>query len=185
MRRNGKDTLVLDMNWQPVSFCSWQDAVRMIWKGSAGVVKEDESGKVLHSPSFEIGMPRVIRVRNAWVKRKREKVPFSRRNVLIRDERICQYCGREVSLSEFQLDHVIPRSRGGLSTWENLVTSCMRCNRRKANRLPSEAGMSLLNTPVEPSVNDVKFTFKLHIEKIRKEWKEWSSWLYWNIELDK
>jgi 5-methylcytosine-specific restriction endonuclease McrA len=179
------DVLILDMNYRPVGFASWQDAVKNIWKDRAVVIKEDEDGKMLHSPSFEMGMPRVIRVRNAWVKRRKTSVPFSRRNLYVRDSGECQYCGRHLKLDEYTLDHVVPRSQGGISSWANMVLSCMRCNKRKAGQTPEQAGMPLLQRPIVPKVDDPKYNFKLHIRKLRPEWKEWENFLYWNIELDK
>jgi 5-methylcytosine-specific restriction endonuclease McrA len=178
------DVLILDMNYRPVDFCTWQDAIKNIWKDRAIVVKEDESGKVLHSPNFEVGMPRVIRVRNAWVKRRKTSVPFSRRNIYVRDGGECQYCQRHLSTNEYTLDHVIPRSQGGVSSWGNMVLCCVRCNKHKAGRTPEQAGMPLLRKPVVPKVDDPAYNFKLHIRKLRPEWKEWASWLYWNAELE-
>jgi 5-methylcytosine-specific restriction endonuclease McrA len=186
------DTLVLDMNWQPVDFCTWKHAVKLWAKDRAVIVKDDELGKLLRSPSFEMGMPRVIRVRNAWVKRKRTSVPCTRRNVYLRDNAQCQYCGNVLRPNEFTLDHVVPRSRGGLSTWDNIVLCCGPCNHTKQDRLPHEAHddkglvMKLLRMPVAPKVNDPKFNFKLHVgKKIRNEWKDYAPWLYWNVELEK
>lgn len=178
------DVLVLDSNYRPVGFKSWQDAVKNVWEDRAIVVKEDESGKVLRSPSFEMGMPRVIRVKNAWMKRRKTAVPFSRRNIYIRDNGECQYCGKHLALSEYTLDHVKPRSQGGISSWTNLVLSCTRCNKHKAGQTPEQAGMPLLQKPVAPKMDDPKYNFKLRIRKLRPEWKEWESWLYYNIELD-
>jgi len=178
------DVLVLDSNYRPIGFKSWQDAVKNVWEDRAIVIKEDESGKKLHSPSFEMGMPRVIRVRNAWVKRKKTAVPFSRRNIYIRDNGECQYCGKHLKTDEYTLDHVIPRSQGGVSSWANLVLSCVRCNKHKAGQTPQQAHMPLLNKPVVPKVDDPKYNFKLHIRTLRPEWKEWADWLYWNIEID-
>ena len=179
------DCLVLDMNWEPVGFCSWQNAVKLWRKDRAKVIKEDEGGKVLHSPFFEMGMPRVIVVRNAWTRRKRQAVPCTRRNLLVRDNAECQYCGRVVSTHEYTQDHIIPQCQGGKSTWTNLVVCCMKCNKSKAGRTPQQAGMTLLSKPVEPKANDPKYNFKLHINKMRPEWKEWESWLYWNAVIDK
>lgn len=179
------DTLVLDSNWTPVGFVSWERAVKLWYEDRAKIVKEDEQGRILHSQSFEMGMPRVIVVRNAWVKRKRLSVPCSRRNILVRDNSECQYCGRVLHLDDFTLDHVVPRSKGGLSTWENLVAACIRCNKYKAGHTLQESGMKLLRQPLEPKANDPRFNFKLHINKLRPEWKEWSSWLYYNVVLDK
>lgn len=179
------DTLVLDMNWQPVGFCSWQNAVKLWYEGRAQVIKEDEAGRVLRSPSFTMGMPRVIVVRNAWTRRRRQAVPFSRRNIAVRDDSTCQYCGKILHTHQYTLDHVLPRSQGGVSSWTNLVLACIRCNKYKAGQTPEQAGMTLLKKPVEPKSDDPKYNFKLHIRHVRAEWKEWSSWLYWNIELDR
>ena len=184
------DVLVLDMNYRPVDFKPWQEAVKNIYEGRAETVVEDASGQKLRAGRnsageiFEMGMPRVIRVHNAWVKRKKHSVPFSRRNIYTRDGGECQYCGKDLQKSEYQLEHVVPRSRGGKSTWTNIVCACLRCNKRKNNMTPAEAGMKLLKVPVEPKSDDPKYNFKLHIRKMRPEWKQWESWLYWNIELD-
>jgi 5-methylcytosine-specific restriction endonuclease McrA len=178
------DTLVLDMNWQPTGFCTWQNAVKLLWEGRAEVVKEDEAGRVLRSPSFTMGMPRVIVVRNAWTKRRRQAVPFSRRNIAVRDNSTCQYCGKLLQTKQYTMDHVIPRSQGGVSSWTNLVLACIRCNKYKSGSTPEQAGMTLIKQPVEPKANDAKYNFKLHIKTIRPEWKQWSSWLYWNLVLD-
>lgn len=178
------DTLVLDMNWKPVGFCSWQNAVKLVWEERAQIVREDEAGRVLRSPSFSMGMPRVIVVRNAWSRRKKQAVPFSRRNIAIRDNSECQYCGKVLQTAQYTMDHVVPRSQGGLSTWVNLVLACMRCNKYKAGCTPAQAGMKLLQVPAEPKHDDPKYNFKLHIRKMRPEWKDWESWLYWHITLE-
>jgi 5-methylcytosine-specific restriction endonuclease McrA len=180
-----EDCLILDSNWQPQSFCSWKDAMRLTYKGRAKVIKEDEAGGKLHSSTYEFGMPRVIVVRNAWVRRKREAVPMNRRNILLRDDHECQYCGHELTPSTFTLDHVIPRSQGGESTWTNLVAACVRCNKDKAGQTPKQAGVKLLKAPVEPKPTDPRFNFKLHVRSLRPEWKEFSSWLYYHVVLEK
>lgn len=179
------ECLVLDSNWTPVGFVGWQRAVKLWYEDRAKIIKEDESGKILHSQSFEMGMPRVIVVRNAWTKRQRLSVPCSRRNIAIRDNSECQYCGKVLHTHEYTLDHVVPRSRGGLSEWTNLVLACIRCNKNKAGHTLKESGLHLLSIPTEPKASDPRFNFKLHINKLRPEWKEWSSWLYWNVVLDK
>ncbi len=194
------DTLVLDMNWQPVGFTTWQNAVKLVWEERAQVVKEDEAGRILRSPSFSMGMPRVIVVRNAWTKRRRQAVPFSRRNIAVRDNSECQYtgrweenggsrywvpCGEILHTHQYTLDHVIPRSQGGVSSWTNLVLACVACNKAKAGRTPQQARMQLRSKPTEPSTSDPKYNFKLHIKNVRNEWREYADWLYWNLVLDK
>src|SRR6185369_15497990 len=105
----GSDTLVLDMTGTPVGFVSWQRAVKLYWEDRAIILDED-ANRILHSPSFEMNMPTVIR-------RKNSVVPFSRRNIAVRDNSECQYCGKLLKTHEYTLDHVVPRSQGGLSTW--------------------------------------------------------------------
>jgi 5-methylcytosine-specific restriction endonuclease McrA len=178
------DTLVLDSNWTPVGFVSWERAVKLWYEDRAKIIKEDEAGKILRSQSFEMGMPRVIVVKNSWARRQRLAVPCSRRNIAVRDNSECQYCGKVLETHEYTLDHVVPRSKGGLSTWVNLVLACVRCNKNKGQRSLKDSGMTLLSTPVAPKPSDPRFNFKLHITKLRPEWKEWSSWLYWNVTLD-
>jgi len=189
------DVLVLDMNYRPSGFTSVRRAMKNIYEKRADVIAVDHdstkvvrAGRVSADPdaarSFEMGMPRVIRVHNAWVRRKKQSVPMTRRNIYTRDEGECQYCGKELALNNYTLDHVKPRVQGGLSSWTNLVTACQRCNKRKAGQTPEQAGMRLLSKPLEPKVDDPKYNFKLHIKHLRPEWKEWADWLYWNIELE-
>lgn|SRR5208337_659873 len=180
------DTLVLDMTGMPIGFVGWQKAVKLIWEDRATILGEDEE-RILHSPSFEMNMPTVIRAKN-WVRRRRKTaVPFSRRNVAIRDNSECQYCGKLLHLPEYTLDHVVPRCLGGTSKWTNLVLSCIRCNKHKSGNIPEQAGMHLRRTPFEPKPDDPKYNFKLRIKKMHPTWKPWvdGGWLYWNIELDK
>jgi 5-methylcytosine-specific restriction endonuclease McrA len=179
-----QDCLVLDSNWKPQSFCHWTNAIKLIWEGRAEVVKEDEAGRILRSPSLSMGMPRVIVVKNAWTRRKKQSVPFSRRNVAVRDNSRCQYCGKVLQTQQYTLDHVVPRCNGGVSSWTNLVLACVRCNKSKSGCTLAEAGMKLLKTPIEPKADDPKYNFKLHVTRMRPEWKEWTSWLYWNATLE-
>lgn len=182
----GSDTLVLDMTGTPVGFVSWQRAVKLYWEDRAIILDEDAE-RILHSPSFEMNMPTVIRAKN-WVRRRKKSVvPFSRRNIATRDNSECQYCGKLLKTHEYTLDHVVPRSQGGLSTWVNLVLACLKCNKYKAGCTPAEAGMRLRKQPVEPKPDDPKYNFKLRIKKMHPSWKPWvdGGWLYWNIELDK
>jgi 5-methylcytosine-specific restriction endonuclease McrA len=187
-----QDCLILDSNWEPQSFCHWTDAMRLIYKGRAQVIKEDEGGRVLRSTSFTYGMPRVIVVKGRWTKRKRLSVPFSRRNIAIRDNSTCQYCGDVLQTHEYTLEHVIPKSQGGKAVWTNIVLACISCNSSKAGLTPAQAGMYLLSQPMEPKRDDPRFNFKLKVSKLRPEWVDWkhlihsekASWSYWNVELD-
>jgi 5-methylcytosine-specific restriction endonuclease McrA len=177
------DTLVLDTQGFPVAFVSWQRATCLYFQDRATVVTEDAE-RVLRSPSFEMGMPRVIRLKNHISRKLRLKIPMTRRNIAIRDNSSCQYCGVVMETSDYTIDHVVPRARGGKSEWENLALACVSCNRQKSDALPNEVGLSLRQKPYEPNQFDPRFNFRLHIKVLRPEWKDYASYLYWNVELD-
>lgn len=103
---------------------------------------------------YEIQVPRVIRLLT-YDRIPKDGVKFNRRNILARDSFRCQYCGKQFSANQLTLDHVVPRSRGGSTTWENVVAACVRCNLRKGDRTPSEAGMRLIRQPRRPDRNPV------------------------------
>jgi 5-methylcytosine-specific restriction endonuclease McrA len=177
------DTLVLDTSGFPVQVMSWMDVMTLYSKNRVVVIESDPN-RILHSPSFEMEMPVVVQLKNNFARRQRREVPFSRRNVAIRDHSKCQYCARLLRTNEYTYDHVMPQSRGGRSTWKNMVLCCVSCNSFKANRTPEEAGMSLLTKPVRPDVSDKRFQFRLSIKRIKPAWKPWAAWLYWNVTLD-
>ncbi len=112
----------------------------------------------------------------------RQTVKFNRRNLFARDGNRCQYCGKKHSTSELSLDHIIPRSRGGRATWNNIVCACLRCNVRKGGRTPREAGMNLIREPVEPRTSPV-VSLKLSHRKYRS-WKAFLDNAYWSVELE-
>lgn len=177
------DTLVLDTLGFPVAFVPWRRAVNLQWQDRAVVVTEDAK-RILRSPSFEMGMPRVIKLRNHISRKLRLKVPMTRRNIAIRDNSSCQYCGLVLETADHTIDHIVPRARGGSSVWTNLVLACAQCNKRKSDRTPQEAGLALRQKPVEPSPFDPRFNFRLHIHTLRPEWSDYKSYLYWNVELE-
>ena len=178
------DTLVLDVQGFPVAFVSWNRAVNLMWQNRAVVVSEDAKA-ILHSQSFEMGMPRVVKLKNHISRKLRLKVPMTRRNIAIRDNSSCQYCGLLLETKDYTMDHVLPRSRGGMSTWKNLVLACVHCNKRKSDCLPHEVGLTLRQRPTEPNQFDPRFNFRLHIKVLRPEWKDYASYIYWNLILDK
>jgi 5-methylcytosine-specific restriction endonuclease McrA len=107
---------------------------------------EEHNGHILHSQKLSIHAPSVIRL-TEYIHIPFERRSLSRKNILLRDHSTCQYCGRQYPPSELTLDHVLPRSRGGESAWDNLVACCKRCNHKKGNRTPEESGMHLLRRP--------------------------------------
>ncbi len=114
---------------------------------------EKQTGEdYLQAVNFEIQVPRIVRL-TRYDKLPKSTVRFNRKNLFARDNHQCQYCGQTRPLSQLSLDHVVPRSLGGRTTWENIVCSCMKCNSRKGGRTPSQAGMALLSKPVKPRSN--------------------------------
>ena len=136
--------LVLNASFEPINVCTARRAVVLILKGVANA--EESSADWLHSSRFSMPMPSVIRLIE-YIHIPFERRSLSRKNILLRDHSTCQYCGTQYPPSELTLDHVLPRSRGGESAWDNLVACCKRCNHRKGNRTPEESGMHLLRRP--------------------------------------
>ena len=143
-------TLLLTFGYEPVRAISWQRAVMLLYLEKAEVVA-DYTGRALHSPRIVMAMPAVIRLRHFIRPSRRVRVPFSRRNIYLRDEWTCQYCGDRPAIRQLTLDHVMPRSRGGPTSWTNVVTACRGCNSTKASRTPIEAGMALKVRPARPT----------------------------------
>ncbi len=127
--------LVLNASYEPINICGARRALVLVLKGIART--EEEHGLTLHAQRCRVAMPSVIRLLE-YRRIPHQTRALSRKNILLRDRNTCQYCGVVLPSSELTLDHVQPRSRGGNSTWENLVACCHTCNRRKGNRLLTE-----------------------------------------------
>jgi 5-methylcytosine-specific restriction endonuclease McrA len=140
-------TLLLSPYYLPIKILRWQDAVKMRYEGTADVVAEYEDE--ISSPSVTWKMPAVMRLR-AMPRGQKRGVKFSRQNVYQRDGYRCQYCGNRFPIAALSYDHVVPRSAGGRTEWNNIVTSCKGCNTRKANHSCDDAGMWPLKAPVRP-----------------------------------
>ena len=136
--------LVLNASYEPINVCAARRAIVLVLKGVA--MTEEENGHFLHAARFAVRVPSVIRLLE-YRRIPHQSRALSRKNILLRDRNTCQYCSATLASGELTLDHVIPRSRGGLSTWENLVACCHPCNRRKGNQLPHEANMKPTREP--------------------------------------
>jgi 5-methylcytosine-specific restriction endonuclease McrA len=136
--------LVLNASYEPINVCAARRAIVLVLKGVA--MTEEENGHHLHAARFALRVPSVIRLLE-YRRIPHQTRALSRKNILLRDRNTCQYCAEVSPSGELTLDHVIPRSRGGASTWENLVACCHSCNRRKGNQHPGEAGMKLMREP--------------------------------------
>ncbi|MEM6279823.1 MAG: HNH endonuclease [Verrucomicrobiota bacterium] len=164
-----RQVLVLNRLWQPVNICGVKRAISLLFVGHAQVVDTDpeagfqthdaeswmelsaiyEGNDLLHSVTHQIRVPSII-VLSHYDRIPKQDVKFCRQTVFERDKFTCQYCGKQFENHELNLDHVIPREKGGETTWENVVCSCIRCNTRKANKLPAQANMLPLNEPRKP-----------------------------------
>jgi len=129
---------------------------------------------------FPLLVPRIIRVLT-FSKLPRREVKFNRRNIFARDRNSCQYCGKRFSTSELSIDHVIPRSQGGTTCWENVVCACLDCNVRKGGQTPAQASVRLMKNPVKPHRNP-GVTLRLRDERY-SSWKQFLDAAYWDVEL--
>lgn len=193
--------LVLNRLWQAVNTCTVRRAFALLYQGHAQVVSHDpidrfathdfsswsdlsrnrpEEDEMIRGSSIRVRIPRVI-VLVLFDRLPKKEIKFTRHNVYERDRFTCQYCGEKHEPQDLNLDHVIPRDKGGLTTWENVVCSCIPCNTRKANRLPHQAGMKLIRTPRKP-----KWRPFVHLTpgcSFHESWKHFVDVAYWNVEL--
>jgi len=146
--------LVLNASFEPLSLISVQRAVVLLLREKAEAIENDIS-RFLHAERFSLPVPLVIRLVHYVPIPRRLKVPLTRKTLLSRDEYICQFCGTTVG--PLTVDHVMPRSRGGATSWENCVAACLRCNHRKGNKTPEEAGMLLRKKPARPDFTHMAF----------------------------
>jgi 5-methylcytosine-specific restriction endonuclease McrA len=140
--------LVLNVTYEPLSVIPVARAVHLLLSSRAELIEASDA--VLRSASLELPVPVVIRLLNFVRVPHNLPLPLSRRALLLRDNYTCQYCGEQPGRELLTIDHVLPRSRGGRTEWENVVAACAPCNRRKSNRTPDEANMKLLNNPHRP-----------------------------------
>ena len=143
-------TLVLNASYEPINVISARRALTLVMCGKAHV--EAPSGHFVRTPKMSIQVPSVVRLL-VYRRMPRLNRAVSRKSVMMRDRFTCQYCHRQFDAKKLTLDHVIPRSRGGGSTWENLVAACYACNNRKRDRTPSEAGMALQRKPAAMGIH--------------------------------
>jgi len=164
-----RDTLLLDQGYQPLRVIPWQRALCMHFVGKVEVVSQHTWE--VRSVSLRYPAPAVVRLLRT-VKVRPLYVRFSRENVYLRDGHQCQYCGKPCRNDELTLDHILPRSRGGRTTWKNIVTACVECNRIKGRATPDEAAMPLRNEPHRPRWLAPR-VFQLGEEKLPDAWLDW------------
>jgi 5-methylcytosine-specific restriction endonuclease McrA len=180
---NAFPALVLNADFQPLSYFplslwSWHESIKAVVSNRVNVVSEYE--QEIHSPSFSLRLPSVISLKEYIVAQRQPA--FTRFNVFLRDRFACQYCGSTLPSHELTFDHVIPRSRGGRTTWENVVAACSPCNLRKGGRMPYHAGMIPVRIPVRPSSHALQSNGRHFPPNFLHE--SWRDFLYWDTELD-
>lgn len=172
--------LVLNADFRPLSYFPlslwcWQDAIKAVFLDRVNIVSEYD--RAVHSPSFEMKLPSVVSLKS-YIKPALYPA-FTRFNVFLRDRFECQYCGDGQDLT---FDHVVPRSRGGQTTWENVVAACSPCNLRKGGRMPTRADMHPSQKPYRPTIHDLHRNGRAFPPNYLHE--SWMDYLYWDTELE-
>ena len=165
------------LNYFPLSLWSWQDAVKAVCLDRVTIVSEYDYS--ISSPSMEMKLPSVIALKE-YVPQVRNPA-FTRFNVFLRDRFTCQYCGTGHAAADLTFDHVVPRSRGGRTTWQNVVAACSPCNLRKANLLPEQYGMTPLSKPAAANIWQLQENGRGFPPNYLHE--SWRDYLYWDTEL--
>jgi len=163
------------LSYYPLSLWSWQDAIKAVFLDRVNIVAEYDFK--VSSPSFAMPLPSVVSLKS-YV-RPSSTPAFTRFNVFLRDKFECQYCGQKTELT---FDHVIPRSKGGITSWQNVCAACSPCNLRKGNKLPKEIGMFPRQKPHIPTVEGLHKNGRLFPPNHLHE--SWMDFLYWDTELE-
>ena len=177
---SGWPALVLNADFRPLSYYPlslwpWQEVIKAVFLERVEVVSNYDF--VVHSPSFEMKLPSVVALKSYIVQ---DRAPaFTRFNLFLRDAFACQYCGSQADLT---FDHIQPRSRGGRTSWENIVTACAPCNLRKGGRTPKEAGMATHRQARRPTMYELQDLGRRFPPNFLHE--SWLDYLYWDIELE-
>ena len=155
--------LVLNANYEPINICNYRRAICLILSDKAIMI---ENGRgTIHTARTTLPLPSVIRLQK-MIRRPRPTICFSRAEIFRRDNFTCQYCGKRTK--HLTIDHIIPRSRGGKDTWENVVAACASCNHRKGGKLLEETNMHLISSIIKPP-NTIEYIFGRHLDT-NQEW---------------
>ncbi len=165
-----------DGQYMTYDFATWREVSEFKAKNFERAADDDW----VRGATFELQAPRVIRLLD-YDRVPKQSVKFNRRNIFARDGNQCQYCGKKFPTSELSLDHVMPRSQAGGTTWENIVCACVDCNVRKGGRTPKQANMALIRKPEKPKRSPL-LVMKLSQRKYRS-WQNFLDAAYWDVEL--
>lgn len=174
-----EQTLVLNATYEPLRIVPWQKAITLLFQGKVEVIATHD--REIRGVTVRVRLPSVLRLlRHVRMKRAFSDVPFSRANVYARDDHRCQYCGHRLPPTQLTFDHVLPVARGGQKAWDNIVTCCIPCNRRKGDRTPEEAGLHLIRRPRRPPALPA-LTIRFGIHRTPESWRDY---LYWDAFLE-
>ena len=195
------ETLVLNKSYYAIHIIPWEKSVSLVYQGAAEAVDsnlqcynfdnwcelsalmEKHDHGFVHTISMKVAIPEVIRL-TKYNQLPRQEIRFTRSNLYHHYKNKCCYCGGQFSTRELNLDHIIPRSKGGLTSWENIVTSCYSCNSIKDDRTPEQAGMKLLVKPSKPKWQGVRTILKQAPLPIPVSWQNLLDSKYWQTELE-
>ncbi|HTN74902.1 MAG TPA: HNH endonuclease [Pirellulaceae bacterium] len=189
-----RPTLILNRHWQPVNVATVARSLVMVWNDAAHFVDPDDyqlynwsdwtklrpvDDQYIQAVTQRLRVPEVVAL-TTYDRMPEASVSFSRRNIFKRDHYTCQYCGTQPGSEELSIDHVVPRSHGGASTWDNCVLACIACNKAKADRTPVQAHMKLRTPPVRPTWKPLYAEHPMRV----KSWRKFLSEAYWDIALE-
>ncbi len=180
------ESLALNMAGIPMDIVSWKKAVTLWALGRAVVLAEYED-KIIRSPRFSMRIPAVVQCLDVKSIPKNfvTSLPLTRRNLYLRDNGRCVYCGQKISLASFTIDHVIPRSKGGTTEWNNLVTACMACNNKKGNKRWKRGEIFMTHQPFVPRLTKAAPRNLVNKLCFREPHRTWLDYIYWNVALPK
>jgi 5-methylcytosine-specific restriction endonuclease McrA len=167
------------LSYYPLSLLSWQDVIKAVFLDRVNILAYYD--KTVSSPNMEMKLPSVIALKEYYAPKRRPA--FTRFNVFLRDNFTCQYTGLKYPVSELTFDHIVPRSRGGKTTWENIVTASREANMRKGSKLPRECHMFPLQQPIEPTMFELQERGRKFPPRFLHE--SWRDYLYWDSALER
>lgn len=162
-------TLLLNATFEPLGILSWKKAITLVYLGKVEVLREYE--REIKGVNITVRQPAVVRLLK-FIKNNHVNIRFSRKNIFLRDNYTCQYCGNRFEPKDLTCDHIIPKSRGGITEWSNIVTSCIRCNLKKGDKLPEELDMQPKKRPSRPNSLYI-FMMHLGIKTPPDYWKDY------------
>jgi len=146
--------IVLNSDFSYIGAISWERSIVLLYQGKAETVKESPTTIYNQDRTYSFVVPMVIRLVEYVKSLFRNKIPYTKRNIFVRDGYICQYCHKKLDISDCTVDHIVPKVDGGKSSWENCVCSCKKCNNIKGDKTLKQSGMRLKKQPVQPSAGD-------------------------------